>query len=106
MLYNFFLNVYIAMSEKIDDVIADKDDEPGGFHGAFKALGKSVNFTLLFVIFILYIALHSTWWVEHVMAKRGLVENGHLSAKGELLNGAIISIAALLTDLLVRGGIL
>jgi hypothetical protein len=102
------------MSEPLfkDDKNSDNDsDEPikhDGFDIFGSILGK-LNIWIAVLIFIIFILMNTSFFIEDVIKKINsdfVASDGNLTSNGIIIQGVFLSLAYIVVDLLVSGGIL
>ena len=103
------------MSEPLfkDSSSADDDDtEPSNKHDGFDLFGnlfKKLNIWTAILLFILFIVLNTSFFIEDVMKKinsNWTTNDGNLTSNGVIVQGLFLSLGYIIIDLLVSSDII
>jgi len=90
------------MSDSLDEPTSDDDDNlDDTLGGLLISLGKRINWVMAILLFIMYIVLHSSWWLENIMSKKtSWVMGDQLSSKGEIITGLFLAMGVIVLSML------
>ena len=101
------------MSEPLfkDDKYDENEDEPA-VHDGFDVFGSIIgklNIWIALLLFIVFILMNTTFFIDEIMKKINsdfVGADGNLTSNGIVVQGLFLSLAYIIVDLLVSGGIL
>ena len=89
--------------DDIEEETSKGSKGPDDFSGILADFFVNINYKLIFVIFVLYLALNSDLFVDKVLSKiEGAVEHGAPSTKGTFALGILLVLFYVVFDLLIR----
>jgi hypothetical protein len=91
----------------IEDETVGSSKSPDDFMGIFADFFVSINYKLIFLLFIIYLFLHSDMFVDKVLSKvKGAVDHRSPTNKGTFITGLVLVIFYMIFDMLIQSRII
>lgn len=96
---------------KNDDSSQENDDESTKHDGfdVFGSIISKMNIWIAILLFIIFILINTSFFVDEILKKINsdfVAIDGNLTSAGIIIQGVFLSLAYIVIDLLVSGGIL
>ena len=89
--------------DDIEEETSSKSKGPDDFSSIAADFFVNINYKLIFVIFVLYLAINSDLFVDKVLSKvDGAVAHGAPTTKGTFAGGILLVLFYVIFDLLIR----
>ena len=93
--------------DAVEDETVGSSKSPDDFMGIFADFFVSVNYKLIFLLFIIYLFLHSDMFVDKVLTKvNGAVNHRAPTNKGTFITGLLLVLFYMVFDMLIKSRVI
>jgi len=95
------------MNEFINETTTNSDgSSKDDLHTMFIKISQKVNIKIAIILYFVFIVIHSSSFVNDVLAKQGLTEGRYPTNTGILVQGLVLVLVYMILDVLHKGDII